>query len=125
MSWQGYVDTLMATKNLSACGVFGLDGSVWASTPDFPVDPATVRLVVASTVDSSKVAAGVNVRSEKFILVRSDPGVYIILKKGPNGLVAYRSTQCCIIAIHDSTAKSEIALTHVGKVIDHLTKHGY
>lgn len=38
MSWQGYVDTLMATKNLTACGVFGHDGSVWASTPGFPVN---------------------------------------------------------------------------------------
>ena len=60
----------------------------------FQLDAASIRTVVASTVDSSKVAAGVNVGAEKFILVRSDPGVYIVLKKGPNGMVAYRSTQC-------------------------------
>lgn len=37
MSWQGYVDNLMGTKHMTACGIFGLDGSTWASSAQFPV----------------------------------------------------------------------------------------
>lgn len=51
-------------------------------------------MIAAATSDSSKVAAGVTVGAERYILVRSDPGVSVILKKGPNGIVACKSTQC-------------------------------
>lgn len=37
MSWQGYIDNLMTTKHMTDCGIFGLDGSTWAATPNFPV----------------------------------------------------------------------------------------
>lgn len=37
MSWQSYVDTLMATKAMTSCGIFGLDGSTWAASAGFPV----------------------------------------------------------------------------------------
>lgn len=37
MSWQQYVDSMMATKNMNHVGIFGLDGSPWAATPGFPV----------------------------------------------------------------------------------------
>ena len=37
MSWQSYIDNLMSKKSLTGCGIFGLDGSLWASTQDFPV----------------------------------------------------------------------------------------
>ncbi len=37
MSWQTYIDNLMGTKHMVACGIFGLDGSTWAASPGFPV----------------------------------------------------------------------------------------
>jgi hypothetical protein len=37
MSWQSYVDNMMQTKHMTSVGIFGLDGSTWASTPQFPV----------------------------------------------------------------------------------------
>jgi hypothetical protein len=37
MSWQGYVDNLMASKHFTHVGIFGLDGSTWASSAGFPV----------------------------------------------------------------------------------------
>jgi hypothetical protein len=49
--------------------------------------------VIASVNDSSKLANGLSVKGDKYILVRSDPGVSILLKKGASGLVAYKSTQ--------------------------------
>jgi len=37
MSWQTYIDNLMGTKHMIACGIFGLDGATWAASPGFPV----------------------------------------------------------------------------------------
>ena len=37
MSWSGYVDNLMGSNHMTACGIFGLDGSTWAASPNYPV----------------------------------------------------------------------------------------
>ena len=125
MSWQGYIDNLMETKKMTAVGIFGLDSSPWAASSGFPLSPENIRQVIASISDSSKMSNGLTVGSERYILVRNDPGVTLMLKKGPSGLVAHKSTQCVFIALHDETTKAEITLTHVGKVVDYLSKHGY
>ena len=56
-----------------------------------------VKLVIASVTDASKMANGLSVDNERYILIRSDPGVVIVLKKGPNGIVAYKSSQSNIL----------------------------
>jgi hypothetical protein len=96
-------------------------------------------------------SSGLTVAGERYILVRNDPGVTLMLKKGLTGLVASKANQCKInlrpifcsylrdlvinnrlflfagvfIAIHGETTKPEITLTQIGKVIDYLSKHGY
>lgn len=125
MSWQGYVDNMMSTKNMNHVGIFGHDGSPWSSSPNFPLSAENIRTVISALSDSSKVSNGLIVSGEKYILVRSDPGIMLILKKGQQGLVAYKSAQCAIIALHDQSVKAETTLTAVGKVIDYLGKHGY
>ena len=37
-SWSGYVDNLMATQHMTACGIFGLDGSTWSASANYPVN---------------------------------------------------------------------------------------
>jgi hypothetical protein len=37
MSWQGYVDNLMQTNQMTHVGIFGLDGASWASSNQYPV----------------------------------------------------------------------------------------
>ena len=85
----------------------------------------------------------------RYIFVRGDVGVCILFKQGGNGLLAYKSSQglipslfffnlfsifghctfnsfkAVIVGFHDSSVKAEIAATAIGKVIDHLSKHGY
>lgn len=127
MSWQGYVDNLMGTKHMTHVGIFGLDGAVWANSAvqGTPLSGDTVKQTIGALLDASKAQAGVTVGTDRYILVRNDPGVMLIMKKGQNGLVAYKSAQCVIIALHDNTVKAETTLTSVGKVIDYLGKHGY
>ncbi len=52
-----------------------------------------MQLVIASVQDPSKMSNGLVVGDDKFILIRSDPGVALILKKGALGVVAYKSSQ--------------------------------
>lgn len=49
--------------------------------------------MIASVQDPSKMSNGLVVGDDKFILIRSDPGVALILKKGALGVVAYKSSQ--------------------------------
>lgn len=58
-----------------------------------------IRQVVSSTLDSSKAANGVTVSAERYILVRGDPGVSVVLKRGQSGIVACRSAQCKLIIL--------------------------
>jgi hypothetical protein len=37
---------------------------------------------------------GLTVGADRYILVRSDPGISLMLKKGPSGVVAHKSAQC-------------------------------
>jgi hypothetical protein len=37
MSWKAYIDNLMGTQHMTDVGIFGSDGSVWASSERFPV----------------------------------------------------------------------------------------
>jgi len=125
MSWQQYVDSLIATKHMTCVGIFGLDGSTWAASPGFPIDTNGIKSVIAAVGDSSKIKDGMTVGADRYILVRSDPNIFIILKKGPNGVVAYKSSQSIIVAMHDHTCKPEATLTAIGKIIDYLCSHGY
>ncbi len=45
MSWQQYVDSMMATKNMTSVGIFGLDGSTWAASAGFPVSREFLQFV--------------------------------------------------------------------------------
>ena len=125
MSWQGYIDNLMGTKAMTAVGIFGLDGSPWATSAAFPLSGDNVKQVIGSISDSSKMSNGLTVGADRYILVRNDPGISIMLKKGLNGVVAHKSNQCVFVALHNESTKAEIALTHIGKVVDYLSKHGY
>jgi len=126
MSWQGYVDNLMGTKHMNACGIFGLDGTTWAASAAFPLSSENIKLIIASISDSGKMSNGLHISQDnRYILVRGDPGVSIVLKKGGSGVVGSKSNQSVIIAMHDEKTKSEIVLTDIGRVIDYLSRHGY
>ena len=54
MSWQGYIDSIMAKKIFTDCGIFGLDGSVWASTENFPISTQEVKKAIDFILTFSK-----------------------------------------------------------------------
>lgn len=91
-------------------------------------------------------SSGITVNNERFILIRSDPGTYVILKKGTSGLVAYKTNKskwfyvlnflfikfsinftkiAVLIGLHDGSVKAEQVCTDIGKMADYLNKSGY
>ena len=42
MSWQGYVDSLMGSGKVQACGIYALDGSPWAYSAGFAVSHPSI-----------------------------------------------------------------------------------
>merc|ERR1712018_618083 len=125
MSWQQYVDSMMASKNMTHVGIFGLDGASWAASENYPIDTNGIKNIIDALSDASKISNGLKVGSDRYILVRSDPNVSIMLKKGPNGVVAYKSSKSVIVAMHDQSNKAEITLTTIGKIVDYLSGHGF
>lgn len=197
MSWQGYVDNLMGTKNLTHVGIFGLDGAPWATSPSFPVCMLAWRTqgsIAATSLEctvnnemttdpgfswparrrrnqTNDWCLGRLVQSgERPLCKRREihssskrPRPHAHHEEGPewsgdlqvvpvyvdaflhlsnqdessarpfasnSALIDVTNLQLIvfkgvIIALHDQTVKSEIAVTSVGKVIDYLGKHGY
>lgn len=126
MSWQQYVDNLMATGHMTSVGIFGLDGSPWAVSTTQQLKQEHIKTVIAAVSDSSKVSSGLQLApEERYIFLRNDPGVFLILKKQQHGIIAYKSNQAVLIGVHDEKYKSEAILNDLGKVVDYLVKHGY
>ena len=48
---------------------------------------------VLSGITDSKFGGSVTVGADKYILVRNDPGSFVILKKGTSGIVGYKTNQ--------------------------------
>jgi len=108
-----------------ACGIFGADGSLWASKPSpFPVNPASVKAIAEGFRNNGAITGGVQVGDERYIYVKGD-ATQVMFKKGANGVVASKANTAIIIATHDGSVKGETVLTDIGKVIDYLTKSGF
>jgi hypothetical protein len=50
-----------------------------------------VRLIIDGIRDSSNVSSGVTIGNDKYIFVNSLPGVFVVLKKSPTGIVAMKT----------------------------------
>ena len=127
MSWNAYVDNLMAYKCFTHVGLFGLDGSCWASTPSFPIVANHVQVVISGLKDTSQGQGGISVGAEKYMFIRGDTigQASILFKKGGNSVYASKSGKCVIIGIHDASVKAETVCSVIGKMIDYLVSINY
>ncbi len=54
MSWQSYVDTnLVGSGKLAKAAILGTDGSVWATSADFPLSASEVKSLMQSYTSPS------------------------------------------------------------------------
>jgi profilin len=124
MSWQAYVDDqLVATGFVKKAAIVGLDGSLWANSPDLNLsaDECTKIAAQASNVDSatgqSVVADGV-----KYMVLRVDADSCVIYgRKGPDGVCVVKTNQAAVIGFYGEGQQPGQCNAVVEKLADYLT----
>ncbi|KAF9146812.1 profilin, required for normal timing of actin polymerization in response to thermal stress [Mortierella sp. GBA39] len=101
MSWQAYVDNnLVATGKVAKGAIFGLDGSLWATSADFSVSTDEAKKLIAAFKDVSDIAAnGLHLTGTKFVFLRN-PEDSIYARNGATGITAVKTTQCVLIGYY-------------------------
>ncbi|KAJ3017825.1 profilin, required for normal timing of actin polymerization in response to thermal stress [Thoreauomyces humboldtii] len=126
MSWQQYVDSnLLGTGKIQRAAIFGLDGSLWATSSNLSVaGPEATALVKGFTDPSGLRAAGIFVAGIKYFTLRADDRA-IYGKQGQNGLVAAKTKQAIIIGIYESPVQAGEANKVVEGLADYLLSVNY
>ena len=104
MSWQEYVDNLVAGGKVQHAALLGIDGSVWAQTAGFPITAEEAAGVAGGMGEASGAyfqANGCTCGGVKYFTLRhiGDEGLYYG-KKGAAGICIAKSTQCLVLGIY-------------------------
>ncbi|KAG0372867.1 profilin, required for normal timing of actin polymerization in response to thermal stress, partial [Mortierella sp. AD032] len=102
MSWQSYVDNnLVATGKVAKGAIFGLDGSLWATSSDFAISGAEAKKLVAAFSDVSDIAAnGLFLEGVKFVFLRN-PDSSIYARHGATGITAVKTGQAILVGFYN------------------------
>ncbi|CAH1229496.1 PFN4 [Branchiostoma lanceolatum] len=95
MSWQAYVDTnMVGTGHVSKGAILGLDGTVWAKSPDFNISAPEAQHIAQNISNPGALqGSGARVEEEKHFCVRAD-GSFAYTKKGDSGMCIVKCKQC-------------------------------
>ncbi|KAI3495802.1 hypothetical protein L1887_38148 [Cichorium endivia] len=92
MSWQAYVDDHLLCEiegnHLTAAAILGLDGSVWAQSPNFPqLKPEEITGIINDFNEPGTLApTGLHCGGTKYMVIQGEAGAVIRGKKGPGGV---------------------------------------
>ncbi|KAF9042995.1 profilin [Panaeolus papilionaceus] len=126
MSWQTYVDSnLLGTGKVAKAAIIGLQGGVWAHSPDFNISTAEQQAIIKGySAPDTLQASGVRLGGEKYftlsVLDRTIQG-----KKGPDGAVIVKTKQAVIIATYVAPVQSPELTPIVESLADYLINVGY
>ncbi|KAG9325405.1 hypothetical protein KVV02_002641 [Mortierella alpina] len=126
MSWQAYVDSnLVGTGKVEKAAIFGLDGSLWATSAGFNVGGAEVQKLVAAFVDTSDIAAnGLYLEGKKYFYLRSgENSVYARL--GAAGVTCVKTNQAVLVGHYGESMQAGDCTVVVESLGDYLRNTGY
>ncbi|ORY99218.1 profilin [Syncephalastrum racemosum] len=126
MSWQQYVDSnLVGTGQVTKAAILGHNGSLWASSPGFNVQPNEAAELVEGFKDSEKIrATGIHLEGAKYLTLRADERS-IYAKKGADGLAIVKTTQAIIVAYYKEGIQPGSCVKVVEGLADYLISVGY
>ncbi|PAA80646.1 hypothetical protein BOX15_Mlig019672g3, partial [Macrostomum lignano] len=133
MSWQSWVDNMLAYPGVNIAAIYGVDGSVWAKSPSCNPNPAEVTALIAGLGKSSAGEfTGFNFQGLRFMTIRLIDGE-IDGRSGQSSLSAMKSSQCVVIGGYidpadgsaPETAGSQKVNFAVAKVKEALANAGY
>ncbi|KAI7825103.1 profilin II [Gamsiella multidivaricata] len=126
MSWQAYVDSnLVGTGKVHMAGIYGLDGSTWATSPGFSVAPTELQKLIAAFEDSNDIQAnGLFLDGRKYFYLRSgDNSIYARL--GAEGVTCVKTTQAILIGQYEKDMQAGDCTVVVEALGDYLRSTGY
>ncbi|KAF9960441.1 profilin, required for normal timing of actin polymerization in response to thermal stress [Mortierella alpina] len=126
MSWQAYVDSnLLGTSKVEKAAIFGLDGSLWATSADFNVGAAEVKKLIAAFENTSDIAAnGLYLENKKYFYLRStDKSIYARL--GAAGVTCVKTNQAVLVGRYGENMQAGDCTVVVEALGDYLRGAGY
>ncbi|PVU88838.1 hypothetical protein BB559_002778 [Furculomyces boomerangus] len=126
MSWQAYVDNnLVGTGYLKLGAIHGLDGSTWATSPGFTVNPTEIQELIKSFSDPSPIRQhGLYVSGVKYFALNcNERSIYG--KKESTGVICVKTKTCILIGVYGEETQPGQATTVVEKLADYLIGVGY
>ncbi|KAF4625849.1 hypothetical protein G7Y89_g12311 [Cudoniella acicularis] len=128
MSWQAYVDSsLLGSGHLDKASIISVKGdSTWATSPGFTVAPPEIAEIVGglSGNPAGLYEKGLHVAGERYVLTKAeDRSLYA--RKGREGIVIVKCTQCILIAHYKDGMIAGNAATTVEQLADYLIQQGY
>ncbi|KAF9963896.1 hypothetical protein BGZ70_007116 [Mortierella alpina] len=126
MSWQTYVDSnLVGTGKVAKAAIFGLDGSLWATSADFKVGGEEVKNLIAGFADTDNIAAkGLYFEGVKFVLLRSSADS-IYARQGANGVCCCKTAKAVIVGYYNENIQSGDCTVTVEGLADYLRNSGF
>ncbi|KAG0307799.1 profilin, required for normal timing of actin polymerization in response to thermal stress [Dissophora globulifera] len=127
MSWQAYVDNnLVGSGKVTKAAIFGLDGSLWATSSDFKVGGAEVQKLVAAFDDVSDIAAnGLHLEGTKFVFLRKGTENSIYARSGATGVACVKTGKAVLVGYYNETIQGGDCNTVVEGLADYLVGVGY
>ncbi|CAO3571674.1 unnamed protein product [Mortierella alpina] len=126
MSWQAYVDkNLIGTGKVQKAAIFGLDGSLWATSPDFKVAGAEVQKLIAAFKDTSDIAPnGLYLEGKKYVYLRSSENS-IYARLGADGVTCVKTNQAVLVGHYGENMQAGDCTVVVEALGDYLRSTGY
>ncbi|KAF8938312.1 profilin-1A [Dissophora ornata] len=126
MSWQAYVDgNLVGTGKVTKGAIFGLDGSLWATTPGFSVGTPEAQKLIAAFANTDDIQAnGLYLEGKKYFYLRNgDNSIYARL--GAAGVTCVKTNMAVLIGQYAENMQAGDCTVVVEALGDYLRNQGY
>lgn len=126
MSWQAYIDNLLASGSVTAAGIYDLQGNPWAYSAGFAAQVAEVAHVSAhmhADRASDLTTSGVKVAGQSYMFISGDSSEVYAKTMRPGskeGVVFCKCNTCIILAHHNDQVQPGACRTAIGKLADYL-----
>uniref|UniRef100_A0A0B7AVU5 Profilin n=1 Tax=Arion vulgaris TaxID=1028688 RepID=A0A0B7AVU5_9EUPU len=100
-AWDPYI-TNMQKSGLVPCGIYGLNGSLWAESPEIKATQQEVAAIVAG-IQAQKFANGIHIGGQRYMVIRNTPDTVTAKCRG-----APKDTENYLL--HAALAKSCVVL---------------
>ncbi|GME83587.1 unnamed protein product [Ambrosiozyma monospora] len=124
MSWNAYTDNLIATGKLDKAGIYGLDGSEWATSNLKLAASEAQELIQGFTDPSNLYSTGLHIEGKKNVCLKAEPES-IYGKLDAEGIIAVKTKQAVLVAHYPAGVQAGEAAKIVEQLGEYLRGTGY